>query len=323
MRVLVAGATGHLGRFLLPKLVAAGHEVAGTTRTPSKSPRVEAFGAQPLQMDALNASEVQRTIAHWAPDAVVHALTALPKGGPLRHSDMTATNHLRREGTRNLLQACRQVGVRRIVTESMVFAYGYRDHGGQPLTEDELLPEIEPSSPTWDHIQAVRELERRTLAATDDTETGGVALRFGVFYGPDGGWDRFMRMLRFRLMALPGGGGGTVPWVHIEDAANGVVAALHKGSPGEIYNIVDDGPATLRDLVRLLAQELDLPPPWPLPRWASHLLVPYATQSMANTNLVVSNEKAKTELGWSPNYPTYQHGIPALARHLAAHTNTS
>lgn len=317
MRVLVAGATGHLGRPVVRRLVAAGHEVAGTTRTPGKRRLLEELGAHPILMDALQPSQVHDAFRGWRPDAVIHALTALPSTtGPLRHRDLVATNRLRRTGTRNVLDACRRSGVERIVAESMVFAYGYGDHGPESLNEDDPLPDIAHDSPTWDHVDAVRQLERQVVRTRDGIH--GIALRYGLFYGPGGGWHRLARLLRWRLLPLPGGGGSLLPWIQIDDAAAATVAALEQGRSGEVYNVVDDQPARFRDLVSRFADELDLPRPWSLPVPLSRRLIPHATRSLASTRLLLSNQKAKQQLEWSPRFPCYRDGIRDLARQITS-----
>ena len=313
MRVLVAGATGHLGRPLVQQLVAVGHDVAGTTRTPAKGSVLEKSGAEPIVMDALEPSQVRGAIGDWRPEAVIHALTAIPATGPLRDSDLAATNRLRREGTRHLVEACREFGVRRVVAESMVFAYGYGDHGPAELTEDMALPEMPTDCAAREHVDAVRDVERQVIGATRRDELEGIALRYGLFYGPGGGWEQIARTLRWRLLPLPGGGRGVLPWIQIHDAASATVAALEYGQPGEIYNVVDDRPARFRDLVAALADELGHPRPWPLPMWLSRRLIPYATRSLASTRLIVRNDKAKETLDWSPQYPSYVEGIQHLA----------
>lgn len=317
MRVLVAGATGHLGRPLVRRLVDARHQVAGTTRTPGKRGLLEELGVHPILMDALEPEQVQAALGDWRPEAVVHTLTALPPTGPLRHRDMAATDRLRRSGTRNLLHACRQVGVQRVVAESMVFAYGYGDHGPQALTEDATLGQGGRDPATREHVEAVRDLERQVLHATARGELEGIALRYGLFYGPGGWWDRAADLLRLRLFPLPGGGGGLLPWVHVEDAADATVAALERGHPGDVYNVVDDEPARFRDLVNAFADALDLPRPWSLPVRLSRRLAPLATQSLADTRLVVSNRKAKDAIDWTPRHPTYRDGVQNLTGTVA------
>ncbi len=212
-------------------------------------------------------------MAAAAPDAVVHVLTALPKTGPRRRSHLEATNALRTRGTANLIQAAVAGGARRLMAESNTLGYG---HGGQEVV-DEARPLMEqaPLRSFQDGLDTIRSLEEQVLQASRSGQIEGIALRYGLFYGPGAGTDYMLRMLRRRLLPLPGGGGGVASWIHVEDAASATVAALEKGRPGQAYNVVDDEPVSFRDFFTELARMGAAPPPRSIPVWVARLAAPY------------------------------------------------
>ena len=311
MKVLIAGASGALGVPLTRRLIAAGHEVIGLSRTPGNRVKLRALGAEPLIADVMDRAALLAAVDGLKADAVVHALTALKKA-PVRHRDMVATNALREAGTANLLAAARAVGARRFVVESMIFGYGYGDWGDKVLTEEDP-PFGPPGRSRWfeRHIGAMRSAEGQTFAA-DGIE--GIALRYGLLYGPGAGAEDWIKMLRQRRLPVLRDGGGPLSWVYIEDAVAATVAALEKGRPGEAYNVVDDEPASWGEVMRTMAEAVGAPPPLAVPRWALRL-APWAYTLMTST-LRVSNAKAKRELGWTPSYPTYRQGIENTAKSL-------
>ena len=314
-RVLVAGATGALGRPLVRRLVEHGVEVAGLTRHASRARLVGDLGAEPVVADALDAAVITAAVVAARPDAVVHALTAIPKRGPLRPGDLDRTNRVRRAGTANLLAASRLAGARRFVAESMVFVYGFGDHGEEPLTEDGAAPSDEAKPWLAEAVASVRDLEAQVRSATTRGEVDGVLLRFGFFYGVGAGTDLMARLLRRRLLPVPGAGAGVGSWIHIEDAAAAVVAALAHGRPGEAYNIVDDEPVRFREFARTLARELGAPEPYRIPAWLGRLLAPLLMADL-ESRIPVSNAKARRELQWSPQFPTYREGLGNVAERL-------
>lgn len=311
MRVLVAGASGALGVPLTRQLISAGHEVLGLSRTTGNRNRLLALGAEPLIADVMDRAALLAAVEGLKADAVVHALTALKKA-PVRHRDMVATNALRQEGTANLLAAARAVGARRFVAESMIVGYGYGDWGTKVLTEDD--PSFGPPGRSrWleRHLEAMRSIERQTFAA-DGIE--GIALRYGLFYGPGAGAKEMVEMLRRRRMPILRNGGGPLSWVYIEDAATATAAALEKGRPGQAYNVVDDEPVPWGAFMEAMAQAVGAPSPPAVPRWLLRL-APYAHAVMTST-LRVSNAKARRELDWTPSVPTYRQGCEKLAASL-------
>jgi 2-alkyl-3-oxoalkanoate reductase len=315
MKVFVAGATGALGRALVPQLVARGHEVVGMTRTPSKVDRLRALGARPVVADALDPDAVAQAVASAEPEVIVHELTAL--SGKLsvrfiRHPERSApsimTNRLRTEGTDHLLAAGRAVGARRFVAQSIA-AFGFGRAGGQLQTEADPL-DPEPPAAMRPGLEAVVHLERTVTAI----EWGaGLALRYGAFYGPGTGFslapDAVMAApIRKRRFPLIGEGRGVWSFVHIDDAAAATAAAIEQGQPG-IYNVVDDDPAPVREWLPALASVLGAKPPRRIPRWLARLLAGEMAAVMMTDVRGASNEKAKRELGWRLRYPSWRQGF--------------
>lgn len=314
-RVLVAGATGALGRPLVGALRTAGYEVVGLTRTPAKQQVLRALGAEAVVADALDADALHAAVGRSAPDVVVHLLTALPAGGPAKTSDLAATNRLRRVGTANLLSAAAAAGVRRVVAESMVLVHGFGDSGATPVTEDARLRT--PGRTEAELVGALRDLERQVVDAAH-AGIEGVVLRYGLLYGASTGSTRAMvAMLRKRRMPLPGGGGGVASWIHVADATTATVAAIERGRPGRIYHVVDDEPVSWRDYTTLLAHRVGAPAPPSLPLWAARIVAPFGAR-MLSTRLPISNARARRELGWTPVYTTYREGIAELGTNDAA-----
>ena len=310
MRILVAGATGALGTQLIPRLVANGHEVVGTTRTPSKREALRALGARPAVADALDPDAVARAVAEAEPEVIVHQLTALSQGMDMRHIDrsMAMTNRLRTEGTDHLLAAGRAAGVRRFVAQSFT-GWPFARTGGPVKSEADPL-DPHPPEALRSSLAAIRHLE---TAVTGIDWAEGLVLRYGGFYGPgtDLSLDPAAWMagaVRKRQLPLVGGGGGVWSFVHIEDAASATVAAVERGGAG-IYQIVDDEPAPVREWLPALAKALQAEPPRRLPRWIGRLAAGEAATVMMTEVRGASNAKAKRELGWRPRYPSWRLGF--------------
>ena len=307
MKVLLAGASGAIGTPLTRQLVAHDHQVLGLTRDWDGARRLQALGATPVVADALDRDGLLRAVDGLAADAVIHELTALRKP-PLRHRGMAPTNRLRTEGTANLLAAAGALGARRFITQSVIFGYGYRDHGPRLLTEEDPfgLPAGDACDP---HVAAMRSTEQQAFGAPE-----GIALRYGLLYGGDA--DRVRGLLARRR--LPVARGGALGWVHHDDAAAATVAALERGRPGQAYNVVDDLPASWQEVYATMAKALGAPPPRHLPGWLLRLAAPYVASFVVGTSMRVSNAKAAAELGWRPLYPNYRAGVQAMAVMAAA-----
>jgi 2-alkyl-3-oxoalkanoate reductase len=312
MKVFVAGATGALGRELVPQLVARGHEVVGMTRTTSKQDLVRSLGARPVVADALDPDAVAQAVASAEPDVIVHQLTALSgkmsirdARHPERSSGAIMTNRLRTEGTDHLLAAGRAVGARRFVAQSFG-ALRFAGTGGPVQTEaDSLDPD-----PRQTGLEAILYLEQ----AVTTIEWGeGLALRYGGFYGPGTGIslasDAVMAApIRKRRFPIVGDGGGVWSFIHIEDAAAATAAAVERGQPG-IYNVVDDDPAPVREWLPVLASALGAKPPRHVPRWLARLAAGEMATLMMTEARGASNAKAKREFDWQLRYPSWRLGF--------------
>jgi nucleoside-diphosphate-sugar epimerase len=312
MRILVAGATGALGKQLVPRLVAAGHDVWGATRSPEKGELVRGLGATPVVADALDPEAVASAVAQAEPEAIVHQLTALAGSLDLRNLDraFALTNRLRTEGTDHLLAAGRAVGVRRFVAQSFA-GWPYAKVGGPVKDEDAPLDESPPAS-VEETLAAIRHLE---AAVTGADWTEGIVLRYGGFYGPgtsiEPGGEQY-EQLRKRRFPIVGDGGGVWSFIHVEDAADATVAAVERGRPG-IYNVVDDEPAPVAEWLPAAAAAIGAKPPRRVPRWLGRLVAGEAVAVMMTEVRGASNAKAKRELGWTPAHPSWREGFAELA----------
>ncbi|WNG58451.1 NAD-dependent epimerase/dehydratase family protein [Archangium gephyra] len=313
MRIFVAGATGAMGIPLVKHLVAAGHQVTGLTRSEAKRPLLEGLGATAAVADVFERERLGTVLREARPDAVVHLLTALPKQGPRRPADLVATNRLRTEGTKNLVEAAISAGARRLVAESIVLVYGYGDHGSAPLTEAHPVANSSPRPWLQPTIDASLVLEDTVLSAARAGRLEGVVLRFGFIYGAgSGSTDAMIGMVRKRRMPLVGDGSGVWSWIHVDDAARATLAAIERGRAGEVYNIVDDEPVAWRDYLSHCARVLSAPGPFRVPVWLVRLVSPYAF-IVLTSRFPVANDKARRELDWRPMYPTYREGLATLA----------
>lgn len=304
MKVLIAGATGAIGTPLSRRLIAAGHEVIGLTRTAHGASALSARGVTPVVADAMDRAGLLRATEAVTADAVIHELTALAKP-PMRHSGMTQTNRLRTDGTKNLIEMARQVGADTFITQSIVVGYGYKDFGQQVLTEDQPFgrPDSGKCNP---HVAAMLENEELVLKSED---FAGMSLRYGLFYGAD--VANMAAMLRARKLPVAAGRDSRLPWIHHEDAAAATIKALENGRGGETYNIVDDEGASWAEMVTAIAHEFETPNPLALPGWLLRLAAPYAAVILLDVDMQVSNAKAKAELGWKPEYADYRVGLRA------------
>jgi nucleoside-diphosphate-sugar epimerase len=307
MKVLVAGATGAIGRQLVPQLVAAGHEVTGTTRSESKRSVIAGMGAVPVVMDALDPEQVAAAVAAAEPDAIVHELTALTGVNPRKlEQSFVLTNRLRTEGTDHLLSAGRAAGVRRFVAQSFA-GWPFARVGGPIKTEEDPLDD-DPPKQVRTLLTAIRHLER---AVTEADWTDGVVLRYGGFYGPEtslapGGEQ--LEPIRKRRFPIVGNGQGIWSLIHIADAAEATALALERGAPG-IYNVVDDDPAPVEEVLTVISEELGVGKPRRVPRWLGRLVAGEAGVAMMTEVRGASNEKAKRELGWQPRHASWRGNL--------------
>ena len=303
MRVFVAGASGVIGTRLVSQLTERGHEAIGTYRKPGHAEAIRAAGATAIKLDLLDASAVAAAMLEHEPDAIVHEATALTDVKFSRSLDRTfvQTNRLRTEGTDNLLAAAREARVEWFVAQSFA-SLRYARTGGPVKTEDDPLEEHVPAKMRESNA-AMRHLEDAV------TRAGGIALRYGVFYGAPN--DGLIEPVRKRQFPIVGDGGGVSSFIHLDDAAAATVLALERGNPG-IYNIVDDEPAPVREWLPVLADALGAKPPRHFPRWVARLFAGELGVMMGTEVRGASNAKARRELGWEPRYPTWRQGFRAV-----------
>jgi 2-alkyl-3-oxoalkanoate reductase len=303
MRVFLAGATGAVGRRLVPQLVAAGHDVTATTTSTAKVDLLRALGATPVVVDGLDAVAVGEAVARAQPDAIVHQMTALSGGTDLRRFDraFATTNELRTKGTENLLDAARAAGVERFVAQSYA-GWPSAPPGGALVTEAEPL-DPEPAPGQRETHAAIRFLER----AVTEAPLTGVVLRYGSFYGP-GATDPMIDLLRKRRVPMVGDGAGVWSWIHLDDAASATVAVLDRDARG-IYNVVDDEPAPVAEWLPALAAAVGAKPPRRIPVWLARLAAGDVVVRMMTETRGVSNAKARAELDWVPRWRSWREGF--------------
>ena len=306
MKILVAGATGAIGTQLVPRLVDAGHEVHGMTRSESKKSMLVALGAVPVVADALDPERVTQVVSEVRPDVIVHELTSIESLN-LRHFDRSfeLTNRLRTEATDHLLSAGQAVGVKRFVAQSFFAVYART--GNELKIEDDPI-DTEPVRDMRGTIAAISHLENAVLSAP---WTEGIVLRYGAFYGPGtsmaAGAEQ-IEMIRKRKFPLVGAGGGIWSFIHVADAAEATVAAIDHGRRG-VYNIVDDDPSPVSEWLPALAKELGAKKPIRVPQFIGRLFAGETGVMLMTELRGLSNLKAKRELDWSPARPSWRPGF--------------
>jgi nucleoside-diphosphate-sugar epimerase len=313
MRILVAGATGAVGRRLVPLLVSKGHAVMGLSRTPEKAAAIRAVGAEALAADGLDAESIRAVVNSARPDVIVHEMTDLRGASDLRAFDRSFanTNRLRTEGVDHLLQAAREAGVKRFVAQSFC-GWPYARIGGPVKSEADPL-DPEPPQEFRRTLNAIRHLET-AVAGAHDLE--GIVLRYGALYAEDTGVfeGSMVGDLRRRRAPLIGKATGWWSFLHADDAAGATAVAIERGAAG-IYNIVDDDPASVQTWLPALAEILGAPRPFRVPAWLARIMVGEHIVSLMTQTRAGSNTKAKKELGWQPIYGSWREGFAeAVAR---------
>lgn len=308
MRVFLAGATGAVGRRLVPLLVAGGHYVIATTRKAGKCPALRAQGAEPVVVNGLDRDAVLEAVTSSRPGAIVHQMTSLASMRSLKHFDdeFAATNRLRTEGTGHLLAAARAAGVRKFIAQSYT-GWPNERQGGRVKTEEDPLDPAPPGAMAKS-LDAIRALEKMVSSAGD---LGGTIVRYGSLYGPGTSIaerGEIVQLVRKRQFPLIGSGAGVWSFLHVDDAARATQLALERGAPG-IYNIVDDDPAEVSAWLPDLAQATGAKPPLHLPAWIGRLVVGDAGASVMTLIRGSSNAKAKRVLGWQPEYASWRDGF--------------
>lgn len=308
MRVFLAGATGVIGRRLLPRLLEAGHEVTGLTRSAERAERLRAAGAEAVVCDALDAEALRRAVTESRPEAVIHQLTDLPSRlEPRKYkTQLLGTNRLRREGTRNLIAAAEAAGAERLLAQSVAFAYAPT---GDWVKDEDAPLALESPPPMDAAVGAIADLEAQVL------EAHGAVLRYGYFYGPGSALAPdgfFAELVRRRRLPVIGSGEGRWSFIHVDDAAAATLAALERGARG-VYNIVDDDPARASEWIPAYAEAMGAKPPRRVPKWLGRLAGGAAAVAGMTEGRAASNAKAKRELGFSPQYPSWRDGFRTAA----------
>ena len=308
MKVFVAGASGAIGRPLTRQLVAAGHEVTGTTRREECAEEIRAAGAKAVVCDVFDAPTLEVAVREAAPDVVVNQLTSLPQRyDPRKASFFEQTDRVRREGGGNLVAAARAAGARRFVTQSISFLYAPE---GDWVKDEDARPFDDAPGHFGPAVRTMLDHEREV---TESPDLEGLVLRYGQFYGPGTYFAReghLGREVRRRRFPIVGEGTGTFSFLHVEDAAGATLSALEHGGPG-VYNVVDDEPAPLREWLPVYAEALGAKPPRRVPFWLARLVAGKSVAENAVGLRGASNAKAKRELGWRPSYASWRQGFHA------------
>jgi 2-alkyl-3-oxoalkanoate reductase len=311
MRVFVAGASGAIGRPLVAKLIAAGHEVTGMTRSESKAQDVRRSGARAAVVDVFDLDALRAAVEEARPEVIVHELTALPDRLDFRQKDVYApTNRLRTEGTRNLLDAASAAGARRFISQSIAFAY--RNEGSRVKSEADPLLDDAPGA-FGSGVNALRQMEAMVLGADG---LDGLVLRYGFFYGPGthyGDDGAMVADVRRRRLPIVGRGTGVFSFIHVDDAADATVTAVERGAAG-VYNVTDDEPAAMSDWIPVLAEAAGAKRPMRVPVWLAKLVGGKQVATFASALRGASSEKAKRELGWEPAHSSWRSGFAESLR---------
>ena len=307
MRITLAGASGVIGRRLLPRLLQEGHAVTGLTRHEDRAGAIRSAGAEAEVCNVFNRDRLIEIVAASKPDIVVQQLTDLPPAlDPRRLEEAYRGNdRVRTEGTANLVAAAAEAGAGRYLAQNVCF--GYAPVGGAVKTEDDPL--FAGAPPPFDRTaRAYRELEDAVLT---NPAFDGLVLRFGFWYGPGTSFARdgfTAREVRKRRYPIVGRGTGVFSFIHVDDAVEATIAALERGAPGA-YNVCDDEPAPVREWLPAYAAALGARPPRRVPAWLARLFVGGFGASMMTDLRGASNAKAKRELGWTPRYPSWREGF--------------
>lgn len=308
MQVLLAGATGAIGRPLIRALTANGHTVLALVRNPANHALARELGAEPVTADVLDRDGLLRALDGRGADAVIHQATALREAKAARRIPADdPTGLLRTIGTANLLDAADLLGARRFLVQSLILGYGYHDHGERPLTERDQFGVYDGGVAD----EVVRACVAGEEQVFDAAGVEGIALRYGLFYGPGAFSDLFADLMRKHAPVGPLGSGGVNSWIHVEDAAAATVAALDRGTPGRAYNLADDTPITWREFFTEVARSQQTPRPIRLPAWLIRLAVPYIGALMVDTSMRISSALAHEELGWRPRHASVAEGLTA------------
>lgn len=307
MRVFLAGATGAIGKALVPLLLADGHHVVGATRATEKAAALKKQGVEPVIVDALDADAVREAVVKARAEAVINQLTSIPQRIVPRKigRDFAVNDRLRREGTANLVRAAQAAGAARVVAQSIAFAYAQGPTGTVHGESDPLLDEHDAPKAFVRSALALRELESTVLAAD------GVVLRYGFFYGPGTAIapaGSTCEDVARRRIPIVGRGKGAWSFIHIADAASATVKALASDTAG-VYNIVDDKAAHVAQWLNELADALGARAPQRVPALLARPVAGGYGMHLMTRVQGASNASAKRNLGWTPAFPDWREGF--------------
>jgi nucleoside-diphosphate-sugar epimerase len=308
MKIFVAGATGAIGRRLIPELIARGHDVTGTTHSPANTQVIARMGAKPVVVDGLDAQAVERAVVAARPEVIIHQMTSLADTQDLKRFDASfaMTNRLRTEGIDHLVRAARVAGTRRLIAQGFTGWPNLRAGGDVKNESDPLDPD--PPHAMQESLAAIEHLEAVVPRAAG---IEGLVLRYGFLYGPGTGistGEPLLDLVHKRQFPIVGDGAGIWSFIHIDDAAAATALAVERGAPG-VYNIVDDDPAPVAEWLPSLAETIGAKPPRHFPVWLGRMFVGEAGVSMMTAVRGSSNAKAKRELGWTPEFASWRVGF--------------
>lgn len=306
MKVAVFGATGVIGRALLPVLVARGFDVTGTTRRSDRIPSIEGLGARGLVCDGTSADSIDQVMRTVSPEVVVHLMTDLPQNWASLRNGSPTTDKLRRDGTANLVRAAREHGARKMVAQSLAFMY----QPGNGLAVERDAVWLDGPSLLTKTYGAVLELERQVVSATN---LEGVVLRYGTLYGPGTWYDvdgDIAHRVRRRQLPVIGSGEGCISFLHVNDAATATAAAIERPTPqGNTLNVNDDSPVSHCEFLPAWADLEGWPRPLTIPAWLAAPLAGSAGVAVMTKQRGASNAAAKAHLNWHPQYRTWREGF--------------
>jgi nucleoside-diphosphate-sugar epimerase len=308
MRVFLAGATGAIGRQLLPLLVQAGHEVTAMTRSPTRAGWISSEHAQAVVCDIFDRERLRQALMEARPEVLIHQLTSIPKRIHPRRvvEELAATNRLRTEGTLVLMEAARAIKVRRVIAQSVSFFYN--PNGGSAASESEGLFRLIPGA-----SELVDTIHVHEHAVLGSPRIEGVVLRYGSFYGPGtsfAGDGSFANDVRWRRVPIVGEGKGRFSFIHVRDAAAVTAMFVGAGEPG-IYNVVDNDPAAVADWLPYYAGLLTAKRPFRVPELMGRMRAGAYGAYMMTGQRGASNQKIKDAVGWKPAYASWREGFRA------------
>jgi len=302
VRVLVAGASGVLGRRIVRQLVARNHTVVGLARSGTGEATVRSLGGEPRRADLFDADAVAQ--AAKGCDILIRAATAIPTKVRTGPKDWAMNDRIRREGTRSLVTAAHRVGARAFLQESVVWAVGTLD--GKPFDED--------APPANDPVLASAldgERIAREAGPADGFDT--MALRCGGFYSADGWHTRILaESIAKGRPVLIGRQSPVWSMIHTDDAASAFVTAAETPKTG-VWHLVDDRPVPLAEFLGEMARRVDARPPRRMPRWLARMFLGRYGTRLLSSSFSTSSVRFRRDFGWRPSFPTYQEGVEEIA----------